>query len=137
MRITIGRRTAGIAAVAVMTAGAVAMATGNAYAAGPGGAEACPNGSVCLYYNSPGAGWGSFDNFSPNQNLDLHNYTFARYGNGSGYGVTMYQNAASIVNNTGHTVYVSKISDGLWVPFDNGYAGSLNAAANNDARPYS
>ncbi len=134
MRITIKPRAARLAAVAALTAGAVAMATGSAFAAGPGGAETCPSGSVCLYYNSPGVGWGSFENWSPGQNVDLHNFTFAHWANGSGYGQTVYQNAASIVNNTGHTVYVSQVSDGFWVPFGNGYAGSLNGAANNDAR---
>ncbi|MFJ7911315.1 peptidase inhibitor family I36 protein [Kitasatospora sp. NPDC096204] len=137
MRIKFGQRAARIAAVAALTAGTVALATGSAYAAGPGGVEACPSGSVCLYYNSPGVGWGSFDNFSPNQNLDLHNYTFAHYANGSGYGQNMYGNAASIVNNTGHTVYVSQISDGFWISYPAGYAGSLNSAANNDARLFS
>ncbi|GAB7185841.1 hypothetical protein ATKI12_5672 [Kitasatospora sp. Ki12] len=134
MRITIKPRAARLAAVAALTAGAVAMATGSAYAAGPGGAETCPSGSVCLYYNSPGNGWGSFENWSPGQNVDLHNFTFAHWANGSGYGQTVYQNAASIVNNTGHTVWVSRVSDGLWYAYGNGYAGSLNITANDDAR---
>ncbi|MGW3233573.1 peptidase inhibitor family I36 protein [Kitasatospora sp. NPDC001095] len=136
MRITFGQRAAKIAAVAALTAGTVAMATGSAHAAGPGGAEACPNGSICLYYNSPGAGWGSFDNFSPNQSLYLGNYTFARYANGSGYGQNMYGNAASIVNNTGHTVSVGLITGGYQY-FVAGYAGSLNGATNNDSYLYS
>ncbi|MFD0332191.1 hypothetical protein ACFQZC_38355 [Streptacidiphilus monticola] len=32
--------------------------TSSAYAAGPGGVEACPSNTVCLYYNSPAYGWG-------------------------------------------------------------------------------
>ncbi|GAB2698377.1 hypothetical protein [Kitasatospora kifunensis] len=39
---------------------------GSAHAdAPPTGAEACPSGSFCLYYNSPNAGWGSFEHWSP------------------------------------------------------------------------
>lgn len=131
MRIKMGRSAAMAAAVAALTTGAMGLATGNAFAAGPGGAEACPSGNVCLYYNSPQYNWGAWEDWSPNQSVDLGGATFGHWGNGSGWGQTVYRNAASIVNNTGHTVW---ITDYYNHPYDyvNGYAGPLNSTANND-----
>jgi hypothetical protein len=75
--------------------------TGAQYAAAPGGSEACPSGSLCLYYNSPQYGWGSYEHWSPGYYGNLGNYQFKNWGNGSGYGVTVGGHAASVVNNTG------------------------------------
>jgi hypothetical protein len=89
--------------LAVVLIGAVAALLGTtapAYAAGPGGAEACPSGSLCLYYNSPRLGWGSYEHWSPGNYGNLGNYRFRNWGNGSGYGQTVGGNAASLVNNT-------------------------------------
>ncbi len=86
-----------VAACAAALTGGVA---GSAYAAGPSGAEACPDGTICLYYNSPNNDWGSFEHFTVGANNYLDSYTFRDWGNGSGYGQTVYKNAASVVNNT-------------------------------------
>ncbi|WP_107054582.1 peptidase inhibitor family I36 protein [Streptomyces sp. NRRL S-350] len=132
MRIRMGRHAAAkAAAVAALTAGAMGLATGNAFAAGPGGAEACPSGNVCLYYNSPGYNWGSWEDWSPNQIVYLGGATFSHWGNGSGYGQVVLGNAASIVNNTGHTVWVTDDNNHKY-DYLNGYAGSLNSTANHD-----
>ncbi|WP_369373023.1 peptidase inhibitor family I36 protein [Streptomyces sp. cg36] len=115
----------------VLTLGAMGLATSGAYAA-PGGVEACPSNSVCLYYNSPNLGWGSFENWSPGQSFNLAYYKFGHWGNGSGAGQSVLNNAASIVNNTGHTVYV-RDSFGTTYSYGSGYADSLYAAANHDS----
>lgn len=95
---------------ALMSAATAAISllgmTGSAYAdAQPTGAETCPMGSVCLYYNSPSYGWGSFEHWTGSSTsawFYLGNYKFANWGsNGSGYGVTVAANAASFVNNSG------------------------------------
>ncbi|MFD7540240.1 peptidase inhibitor family I36 protein [Streptomyces sp. NPDC059819] len=89
-------------AIGTVMAAAAAMTlslTGPAYAAGPSGAEACPAGNFCLYYNSPQNGWGSFEHWSLGS-YTLTNYTFRNWGNGSGYGQNVANNAASVVNNT-------------------------------------
>ncbi|MFE9451991.1 hypothetical protein [Streptomyces sp. NPDC006739] len=88
---------------------------------------------MCLYYNSQAKNWGSFENWSPNQAVNLYAAKFAHWGNGSGYGVVVGGNAASIVNNTDHTVEVDLANGGNPVFFDPQYSGSLNAAWNNDA----
>jgi hypothetical protein len=89
--------------VGLVAAAAVLGMNTPAFAAGPGGAEACPNGTICLYYNSPQYGWGSFENWSPGWVPSLFNNTFAHWGNGSGYGQQVANNAASVVNNSGVT----------------------------------
>ena len=91
-------------AVGVVAAAAAAMLcamTGSAYAAEPSGAETCPSGSFCLYFNSPQYGWGAFEHWSPGVTDYLNGDTFADWGNGSGYGQGVANNAASFVNNTG------------------------------------
>ncbi|SEM29515.1 peptidase inhibitor family I36 protein [Streptacidiphilus jiangxiensis] len=136
MRIKLGRLTATVTAVAALTVGATSLTTGNAFAAGPGGVEACPSGNVCLYFNSPQYGWGAWEDWSPGQSLSLTDFTFAHWGNGSGYGQTVYDRAASIVNNTGHTVIVeSDLGHDDYVVA--GYAGSLDSGTyNNDSLLY-
>lgn len=130
-----GWRAARAAAVGAVTMAAVALATGGAHAAGPGGSEACPSNAVCLYYNSPEYGWGSFENFSPNlRGLDLSLFKFTNWGsNGSGHGVVIAMHAASIVNNTDHFVNVY-LPTGRYVHYEGGYAGNLNTAYNYDVR---
>lgn len=134
MRTSTGRRAAQAAAVATITLGAMGLATGGAKAdAPPGGVETCPSNSVCLYFNSPGNGWGSFENWSPGQHhIDLSCCTFSHWANGSGHGVNVYGNAASIVNNTDHFVNVY-LENGRYVHFEPWFAGSLNLAWNYDA----
>ena len=128
-----GPRAAKAAVLAALTAGAMGLATGNAFAAGPSGAEQCPAGNVCLYFNSPGYGWGAWEDWSPGQQLYLGNYTFSHWGNnGSGYGVNVFKNAASIVNNTGHYVWIMDTYM-HWYDYMPNYAGPLNATANNDS----
>jgi hypothetical protein len=132
MRIRIGRRTAQVAAVGALTLGVMGLTTGGAWAAGPGGAEQCPGGNVCLYYNSPGNGWGAWEDWSPGaSHLGLGMYYFGHWGNGSGWNVNVWGNAASIVNNTNHYVSVDEINGGT-VYFPPGYAGTLGVAWNND-----
>lgn len=111
--------------------------TGSAFAAGPGGAEACPNGTVCLYYNSPQNGWGSSEHWSPGGSFNLSQYTFSNWGNGSGYGQTVAYHAASIVNNTGHGVTVCA-ADGWCYGIGNSYGGVLPGSSwNGDTWLYS
>ncbi|MFC1411520.1 peptidase inhibitor family I36 protein [Streptacidiphilus sp. N1-12] len=97
------KRQMAVGVVAVAAAAMLTGMTGSAYAAGPSGAEACPSGNFCLYYNSPGYGWGSFEHWSPGNFPDLGQYSFRDWGNGSGYGQSVVNNAASFVNNTGVT----------------------------------
>ncbi|WP_280671535.1 MULTISPECIES: hypothetical protein [unclassified Kitasatospora] len=98
--ITGGKRTASLGVVAAALAATLAGMTGSAYAVGPTGSETCPSNSICLYFNSPGHYWGSFEHWSPGQYGDLGQFTFSNWGNGSGYGVNVGGNAASLVNNT-------------------------------------
>src|SRR5690349_4087920 len=100
------KRTASFGVVAATLAATLTGMTGSAYAAGPGGAEACPSNSFCLYFNSPQYGWGSFEHWSPATDRNLGQDTFSNWGNGSGYGQTVGGHAASAVNNTGQTVAV-------------------------------
>lgn len=91
----IARRTAAVAlATVAITMGAV----GAANASAPGGSETCPSNTFCLYYNSWQYGWGSFAEYPPGTPGPL---TFNVYGNGSGYGQSVIDNASAIVNNTG------------------------------------
>ncbi|MFJ5228473.1 peptidase inhibitor family I36 protein [Kitasatospora sp. NPDC088391] len=131
MRIRIGRGPAKAAAVAALAVGIAAANAGSAYADEPTGVEACPRGVVCLYYNSPWYGWGSFEDWSPNQSVDLRRSTFAHWANGSGYGQTVYGNAAALVNHTDHWVYIAVINGGE-SGFPPGYADSLFQTANGD-----
>ncbi|MFJ9713636.1 peptidase inhibitor family I36 protein [Streptomyces sp. NPDC101234] len=121
----------GLISVATAATSLIGM-TGSAYAAGPGGAETCPSGSVCLYYNSPGNNWGSFENWTLPVNADLSGNRFTHWANGSGYGQVVADNAASIVNNTGQYVEV-KTDANVWVGFVPNYAGPLgDGVANHD-----
>ncbi|MFI9363149.1 peptidase inhibitor family I36 protein [Kitasatospora sp. NPDC053057] len=134
MRIRIGRRTGKVAAVGALTLGALGLTTGGASAATPpGGAEACPNGNVCLYFNSPQYGWGSWEDWSPGQTVDLRNAHFSHWGNGSGWGQTVADHAASIVNNTGQPVAVVA-DDGTWDYYRAGYSDVLDYTYNKDAQ---
>ncbi|MFJ9713634.1 peptidase inhibitor family I36 protein [Streptomyces sp. NPDC101234] len=117
--ISIGIATISMAAVVLGTSGA-------AYAAAPGGAENCPSGSICLYYNSPQNGWGSFEHWPPGHYGNLGNYQFKNWGNGSGYGVTVGGNAASIVNNTDQDwIICSDTALNDCQKFHPGFAGAL------------
>ncbi|MBB4928823.1 hypothetical protein [Kitasatospora kifunensis] len=113
--------------------------TGSAYAAGPGGSEACPNGSICLYYNSPQYGWGSFEHWSPGGYGDLGQFTFSNWGNGSGYGVNVGGNAAAVVNNSGQNLtmynytYNNPGSNPVVGYIQPGYAGALPSGLFNGA----
>ena len=132
-----------VSALISATAAAASLlgTAGSAYAdAPPTGAEACPSGSVCLYYNSPQYGWGSFEHWSPGAYGDLSQFHFSNWGNGSGYGQTVEENAASIVNNTSGTWNVWRDESGYWVnfPIAAGYAGVLPSTVYNhdDALTY-
>lgn len=93
----IARRTAAVAlATATITLGAVGAASANA----PGGNETCPSGAFCVYYNSWQYGWGSFAAYYPDQ-VAFGSTTFNIRGDNSGYGLSVWDNAAAIVNNTG------------------------------------
>ncbi|MFC5911797.1 hypothetical protein [Streptacidiphilus monticola] len=121
-------------AVIAGTAGAAWLfgMTSSAYAAGPGGVEACPSNTVCLYYNSPAYGWGSFEHWTSG-GYSLSDYTFRDYGNGRGYNVTVANNAAGFVNNTG--VEWGVYTQGGAVQYLDPYSsGALNGnIANQDA----
>src|SRR5689334_25124452 len=99
------RKLAGGLVGATAVVGTLLATTSPAYAAGPGGAETCPNGSFCLYYNSPN-GWGSFEHWSPGSYSDLSKFSFRDWGNGSSYGQTAYMNAAAAVNHTTYSRYL-------------------------------
>lgn len=95
-------RASAVATTAAVAAAVLLGATGAAHAdAPPTGAEACPSGSICLYYNSPNLGWGSFEHWSPGAYGDLSRFRFGTWGNGSGYGRSAGGHAASAVDNTG------------------------------------
>jgi hypothetical protein len=92
--------------------------------AGPASAaEGCPSGQVCLYYNSNDMG--SYEHWSDHGQFDLSNYTFSNWGDGSGYGETVYDNAASVYNNTGEDIYIWSTADQAWGDIPPGYAGTL------------
>ncbi|MER5635524.1 hypothetical protein ABT095_01025 [Kitasatospora sp. NPDC002227] len=129
------RRLAAAALVAVTTGATLVGTTAPSYAAAPTGAETCPSGSICLYYNSPQYGWGAFEHWSPGGYGDLSEFTFANWGNGSGYGVSVGGHAASVVNNSGHTLtfYNGKWAHGTVVFYaDPGYAGVLPSGIYNN-----
>jgi hypothetical protein len=132
------KRKFAVGLVAATAAATTLLGITSASAAGPGGSEACPSGSVCLYYNSPGVGWGSFEHWSPGQYSDLSLYRFGNWGNGSGYGQTVYNNAASLVNNTGYNVAVCVYTNLAGCSyFGSGYSGALPGGLhNNDASMY-
>jgi hypothetical protein len=113
-------------AVAVGATALTCGVAGAAYAAGPSGAEACPAGTICLYYNSPDLGWGSFEHFTSDADNYLSNYTFRDWGtNGSGYGQTVSMNAASVVNNTPYEWELCYSVPSGCVPIPSGYADRL------------
>ncbi|MEZ0096165.1 hypothetical protein [Streptacidiphilus sp. EB129] len=118
----------GLVAVAASACSVLGM-TGSAYAAGPGGAESCPGGTVCLYYNSPGAGWGSSEHW-PRGEYNLFNCRFTNWGNGSGYNQVVGDNAAAVVNNTGSVAYVCNGGGCLHVNANS--SGGLGAWQNAD-----
>ena len=92
--------------------------------AGPASAaESCPSGQVCLYYNSGEEG--SYAHWSTPGDYDLFNYTFGNYGNGSGYGQVVGNNAASVTNNTGETVDILSTANGVWYEIPSGYSGNF------------
>ncbi len=124
-----------LGAVAATAATMLFGLTGPAYAAGPAGAEACPSGSFCLYYNSPQYGWGAFEHWSPGVTDYLSDFTFRDWGNGSGYGQNVANNAASVVNNTGVTWAVYNQAGTQLTSYAPGYSGSL-AHPNNDWSMY-
>jgi hypothetical protein len=122
---------------ATAVAAALIATTSPAYAAGPGGAEACPSGNFCLYYNSPNA-WGSFEHWSPGSYCDLSQFRFRDWGNGSGYNQTVYENAAAVVNNTSYSWNIcvpAPPPDNLncGIPIAQQYSGRLPDAAYNKA----
>lgn len=125
------------------SAAALAVGTGLMFVAAPAASasETCPSNSICLYYNSNFAG--SFENFSPiDQNTcrNLTSYRFTNYGNGSGYNQSVADNTASVVNNTGHAIYIYTVvtdcgggSGGWQVDEVNAYSSrNLSAAYNKD-----
>jgi hypothetical protein len=98
--------------------------------AGPASAaEGCPSGQVCLYYNSGEEG--SYEHWSTSGEYDLFNYTFSNWGNGSGYGQTVGNNAASVTNNTGETVWILSTVDGNWYSIAPGFSGTFSGGLAN------
>ena len=129
------KRQLAVGVVAVAAAAMLAGTAGSAYAAGPSGAEACPSGNFCLYYNSPQYGWGSFEHWSPGNFPDLGQYSFRDWGNGSGYGQSVADNAASFVNNTGVTWTVYNQA-GTQVAFYHPGTSGILAFTNSDWSMY-
>ena len=128
------KRTISFGIAAVSAAAVILGTSGAAYAAAPGGAESCPSDSICLYYNSPQYGWGSFEHWSPGSYGDLGQFTFSNWGNGSGYGIRVGGNAASVVNNTATrlTIYNATYSHGTVLDtVPPGYAGVLPSGIAN------
>lgn len=126
-------RVYGLMSVATAAVWLLAM-TGSAYAdAPPTGAETCPSGSVCLYFNSPNLGWGSFEHWTGGSGADyfLGDYKFKNWGsNGSGYGVVVAANAASFVNNSGADWSLCDDTGLGCGTYHNGFAGPLDGLKN-------
>ncbi|MFC7404759.1 peptidase inhibitor family I36 protein [Georgenia alba] len=101
----IRRLLASLLAVAGLTLGIVTVAP-EAQAASP--ADRCPRGALCFYFNSD---WnGAQANFYRPVDGFLGNDRFRRgsgYRPGNGVGVPVGNNAASVINRTGHAVFLS------------------------------
>jgi hypothetical protein len=123
--------TAAAAAALVLTVGT----PGSAYAVDPPtGVEACPGGTLCLYYNSPGYGWGAFAYWGAYGEFDLSQYSFGNWGNGSGHNQVVANNAASVVNNSPVSWWICG-QPGLHycATIKSGYFGPLPAGLYNQA----
>jgi hypothetical protein len=123
----IARRIATVAlATAAITLGAVGVASANA----PGGSETCPSGAFCIYYNSWQYGWGSFAAYYPGQD-SCGSCTFDNPGNGSGYGKSIWFNAAAIVNNTGEFWGMCTADQNHCEDYSPGEAGNVSPDIHN------
>ncbi|WP_405102228.1 SpoIID/LytB domain-containing protein [Micromonospora sp. NBC_01412] len=126
------RRVPGILAVLVVALAGVAVAPGTASAAGRDGA--CDSGEFCYYYNSNQAG--SISDFT--DSLGDYGTTqpscYEFKGAGSGQGVCVKNNAASVWNRTGKTVrvYFNSNFAGASQDFASGASGNLNATLKNN-----
>ncbi|MFI0791845.1 SpoIID/LytB domain-containing protein [Micromonospora rubida] len=129
---TILRRVPGILAVLVVALAGVAVAPGVASAAGRDGA--CDSGEFCYYYNSNQAG--SISDFT--DSLGDYGTTqpscYEFKGAGSGQGVCVKNNAASVWNRTGKSVrvYFNSNFAGASQDFADGAKGNLNATLKNN-----
>lgn len=124
-----------VSLAAVVTTTILGAGVANAQVAQPTGAEACPQGSVCLYYNSPGYGWGAWENWTEGEFQLDEGARFMHWGSsGRGYGSGVAYNAASIVNNTRYRWYVCGIAAAgpACFYFDPGYSGGMGPMANHD-----
>ncbi len=126
------RRLAGTLAVAASVLAGVTAVAGPASAAARDGA--CDNGEFCYYFNSGEAG--SVSDFT--DSLDDYGATqpscYEFKGAGTGKGVCVKNNAASVWNRTGKTVrvYFNSNFAGASQDFAPGAKGNLNATLKNN-----
>ena len=91
-------------AAAVLALGASALLAGAPAANASGAGTACPSGRVCFYFNSDYQGARADYAYS---DAGLGNELFTDGPSGrNGWGVQVNNNAASMINNSGHTVYL-------------------------------
>ncbi|MFB4303106.1 SpoIID/LytB domain-containing protein [Actinomadura sp. NTSP31] len=129
---TIRRRAIGILAAAVTVLGGAVAVAGPASAAGRDGV--CDSGEFCYYFNSNEAG--SISDFT--SSMDDYGTTqptcYEFKGAGSGKGVCVKNNAASVWNRTSHTVrvYFNSNYAGSYQDFAAGAKGNLNSTLKNN-----
>ncbi|WP_460599926.1 CHAP domain-containing protein [Flexivirga lutea] len=127
-------RTAALVGVSTMVAGAaftMAMPAAHAATARNG---VCESGEFCLYYNSNEAGSVSDFNTSISDYGATQPGCYEFKGSGAGQGLCVKNQAASVWNRTGKTVYVYYNSGyaGSKQSFGAGVKGNLNATLKNN-----
>lgn len=89
---------------AVLALGAVAFLAGAPAASASGSGTECPSGRVCFYFNSDFQG-ARADYVYSDAGMGNELFTDGPAGR-SGWGVQVNNNAASVINNSGHTLYL-------------------------------
>lgn len=91
---------------AVLALGAGAFLTGAPAASASGSGTACPSGRVCFYFNSDFQG-ARADYAYSDAGMGNELFTDGPAGR-NGWGVQVNNNAASVINNTGHPVVLHR-----------------------------
>ncbi|MFJ6376313.1 peptidase inhibitor family I36 protein [Pseudarthrobacter oxydans] len=89
---------------AVLALGASAFLAGAPAANASGSGTACPSGRVCFYFNSDFQG-ARADYAYSDAGMGNELFTDGPAGR-NGWGVQVNNNAASVINNSGHTLYL-------------------------------
>ncbi|MEU2788521.1 peptidase inhibitor family I36 protein [Streptomyces sp. NPDC007100] len=124
-----------ISKLAAAALGAALLVPAVATTAQAGSIHGCPDSSFCFYYNSNMQG--SHDSLrAPDNYGDLAGYKFT--SSGKGQGMSVKNNAASVVNNTSCTarVYVNSGYSGAYDAYMNLQRGNLDVTYNNNASLY-